>query len=213
MKYTNIKKLLIKFMGGGLINFPTRFLRWIKIDGDSDGSDGGGDDSGGGDSTPTEVYIKFKAENFGIRDADYVPDTVDRSKGYSLDEIFDTSGSVLEGFIKCQEDARDALVSSGYDLQVLAYYFDCYNYYNGNPEDGPSFNSLGYFSSESGNIGSQSGSYPKINTAFIKYDDGYTAKTFIKVEGTNLNGYSWTPPMIVFGKNDEDGLWYIVYAR
>lgn len=48
MKYTNIKKLLIKFMGGGLINFPTRFLRWIKIDGDADGNDGGGggDDSG-----------------------------------------------------------------------------------------------------------------------------------------------------------------------
>lgn len=50
MKYTNIKKLLIKFMGGGLINFPTRFLRWIKIDGDSDGSDGGGGgDEGGGE--------------------------------------------------------------------------------------------------------------------------------------------------------------------
>lgn len=45
MKYTNIKKLLIKFMGGGLINFPTRFLRWIKIDGDSEGDDGGEDSS------------------------------------------------------------------------------------------------------------------------------------------------------------------------
>lgn len=33
MKYTNIKKLLIKFMGGGLINFPTRFLRYVKING------------------------------------------------------------------------------------------------------------------------------------------------------------------------------------
>ena len=42
MKYTNIKKLLIKFMGGGLINCPTRFLRWIKIDGDAEGDDGGG---------------------------------------------------------------------------------------------------------------------------------------------------------------------------
>lgn len=45
MKYTNIKKLLIKFMGGGLINFPTRFLRWIKIDGDAEGDDGGGESS------------------------------------------------------------------------------------------------------------------------------------------------------------------------
>lgn len=46
MKFTNVKQLIIKFMGGGLINFPTRFLRWVKINGDSDGSDdGGGDDS------------------------------------------------------------------------------------------------------------------------------------------------------------------------
>ena len=43
MKYTNIKKLLIKFMGGGLIDFPTRFLRWVKIDGDTESDDGGGD--------------------------------------------------------------------------------------------------------------------------------------------------------------------------
>lgn len=47
MKYTNIKKLLIKFMGGGLINFPTRFLRWIKIDGDAKGDDSGGGSDGG----------------------------------------------------------------------------------------------------------------------------------------------------------------------
>ena len=51
MKYINIKKLLIKFMGGGLINFPTRFLKWIKIDGDAEGDDGGGgDDEGGGNN-------------------------------------------------------------------------------------------------------------------------------------------------------------------
>lgn len=47
MKFTNVKQLIIKFMGGGgLINFPTRFLRWVKINGDTDGSD----DSGGSDS-------------------------------------------------------------------------------------------------------------------------------------------------------------------
>lgn len=58
MKYTNIKKLLIKFMGGGLINFPTRFLRWIKIDGDADGDDGGS--GGGGDSGDDgDNVIKF----------------------------------------------------------------------------------------------------------------------------------------------------------
>ena len=50
MKFTNVKQLIIKFMGGGLINFPTRFLRWVKINGDSDGSDGDGSDDGGGGS-------------------------------------------------------------------------------------------------------------------------------------------------------------------
>lgn len=45
MKFTNVKQLIIKFMGGGLINFPTRFLRWVKINGDSDGSDGGSSDT------------------------------------------------------------------------------------------------------------------------------------------------------------------------
>ena len=47
MKFTNVKQLIIKFMGGGLINFPTRFLRWIKIDGDADGNDGGDSGEGG----------------------------------------------------------------------------------------------------------------------------------------------------------------------
>ena len=61
MKYTNIKKLLIKFMGGGLINFPTRFLRWIKIDGDAEGDDGGSS----GDSTEVDyeaIYQFYKKE-------------------------------------------------------------------------------------------------------------------------------------------------------
>lgn len=56
MKYTNIKKLLIKFMGGGLINFPTRFLRWIKIDGDAEGDDGG---SGGSTEIDYEAIYQF----------------------------------------------------------------------------------------------------------------------------------------------------------
>lgn len=58
MKYTNIKKLLIKFMGGGLINFPTRFLRWVKIDGDAEGDDGGGGDEGGeGDDSECLAFL------------------------------------------------------------------------------------------------------------------------------------------------------------
>lgn len=40
MKVTNIKKLWIKFIGGGLIKFPHENLREVEIDGD--GLDGGG---------------------------------------------------------------------------------------------------------------------------------------------------------------------------
>ncbi len=51
MKFTNVTQLIIKFMGGGLINFPTRFLRWVKINGDTDDSDDGGGGSGNNSNT------------------------------------------------------------------------------------------------------------------------------------------------------------------
>lgn len=54
MKFTNVKQLIIKFMGGGIINFPTRFLRWVKINGDSE--DDGSDDGGGGGSGSMSMY-------------------------------------------------------------------------------------------------------------------------------------------------------------
>lgn len=63
MKFTNIKQLIIKFMGGGLINFPTRFLRWVKINGDTDDSDDGGSDGGGG-----SVDINTILDNISIKD-------------------------------------------------------------------------------------------------------------------------------------------------
>ena len=176
----------------------------------SEGGNGSGKD-GGGDE-PTEVYIKFKAENFDIRDNDRVPDTVDRSKGYALDEIFDMSGGVLEAFIKAQEDARDSLISSGYTLDTVANQVGYNYYYNGNADSGLANELFNYISYESGEFSSMDGSYPVIRTAFMKYDGQWTAKTFIQIEGTNLEGYSWTPPNIIFEKNDEDGKWYIVYA-
>lgn len=60
MKFTNVKQLIIKFMGGGLINFPTRFLRWVKIDGDAEGDDGGGD---GGDDSIVDIAVSFYNEH------------------------------------------------------------------------------------------------------------------------------------------------------
>ena len=76
MKFTNVKQLIIKFMGGGLINFPTRFLRWVKINGDTDDSDDGGGDSGGGGGDSTIKFGEalshvcfFKNQTYGNPDA------------------------------------------------------------------------------------------------------------------------------------------------
>ena len=146
----------------------------VNVDGTSDGwkTIGGGSGSGGGDDggsdEPTEFYIKFKAENFGIRDNDCVPDTVDRSKGYALDEIFDMSGGVLEAFIKAQEDTRDSLISSGYTLDYVANHVGYNDYYNGNASSYLTNASFNYISYESGEFSSMDGSYPVINTVFLK---------------------------------------------
>lgn len=45
MKFTNISKFIIRFMGGGKINFPFNHLKEVEINGDSDGESGEGADS------------------------------------------------------------------------------------------------------------------------------------------------------------------------
>jgi hypothetical protein len=52
MKIQNPLKLIIKFIGGGLINFPTRHIRWIKVEPDNGG------DIPSGDTTIDDV-VKF----------------------------------------------------------------------------------------------------------------------------------------------------------
>ncbi len=109
MKFTNIKQLIIKFMGGGIINFPTRFLRWVKIEGDTDGSDDGGGDSGGGQVE----MIKFKIENFPLNDQNVLLDTVDRQKGYTLEEIFDKGVDVVQMLVDLHKRNAQYLIQSG----------------------------------------------------------------------------------------------------
>ena len=91
MKFTNVKQLIIKFMGGGLINFPTRFLRWVKINGDIEGDDdGGGDDSGGGSESDSNIFFQLASiqpNRFAIFDDD-VP-IVDDIKNLNIDTLLD----------------------------------------------------------------------------------------------------------------------------
>ena len=98
MKFTNVKQLIIKFMGGGLINFPTRFLRWVKINGDSDDSDDGG--SGG------SVDINTILDNISLKDdlltklraIDYT--NQDPDDGVLTDLTFDDVFNDYDDFIK-----------------------------------------------------------------------------------------------------------------
>lgn len=125
MKYTNIKKLLIKFMGGELINFPTRFLRWIKIDGDSE-DDGSGEDNGSGDVTPSqENILDVLSRDSPIKPVGYA---IYLNNGY---EFIDTTDF---------KELKD-IVNFYYSLDnlnhniVVVYNYD--DYYESIPEDGP----------------------------------------------------------------------------
>lgn len=124
MKYTNIKKLLIKFFGGGLISFPTRILRWVIIEGDSDGSDDGGGDGGGGQVE----MIRINKEAFPVNNQDILLPSVDKTKGYTLDEIFDKGADVVQMLI----DLFKANVTNAEERGQWENMFDIALSYQGN---------------------------------------------------------------------------------
>ena len=82
MKIQNPIKLIIKFFGGGLINFPTRHIRWIKVEPDNGG------DIPSGDTTIDDVvkFIHDDLENsapgmFPYTTWDSIPNYDDASDG------------------------------------------------------------------------------------------------------------------------------------
>lgn len=129
MKFTNVKQLIIKFMGGGLINFPTRFLRWVKINGDTDDSDdGGGDGGGSSDMTLGQAWIKaFRldkqvAYNNENHHWDYTDDNIPlpdlamalNGDTYILDNYFDRTKTIEDYNIVVPENV-------GYNETVYEY--------------------------------------------------------------------------------------------
>lgn len=54
MKLTNLSKLLIKFIGGGLVNFPTRYLKEVEVEAE------GGESDSGGSGNDNELLLKTK---------------------------------------------------------------------------------------------------------------------------------------------------------
>ena len=74
MKVTNIKKLWIKFIGGGLIKFPHENLREVKIEGD-------GLDGGGGGQEEVDI-VKQHIDNvvLNLKESNHESDYVDLVK-------------------------------------------------------------------------------------------------------------------------------------
>ncbi len=131
MKFTNVKQLIIKFMGGGLINFPTRFLRWVKINGDTDDSDdGGGSSSSDVFFVPATIQPKYFVNEEAtepIEIKDYTPD-IFISFLYNKEDIISlgVSEEALDnldyiGIPGAYDDVDDNNGANGYPIERSAF--------------------------------------------------------------------------------------------
>lgn len=93
MKFTNLSKLLIKFIGGGLVNFPTRYLKEVELEAE------GGENDGGGSGNDNELLLKTKqfiadygSKTFGDGTKEYTSDNVELPDFYIY---FDRDDKIL----------------------------------------------------------------------------------------------------------------------
>lgn len=183
MKFKNIKKLLIKFFGGGLISFPTRFLRWVIIEGDTDSSDDGSGSGGG-----QVEMIRINKEAFPVDDQDILLNTVDKTKGYTLEEIFDKGADVVQMLV----DLFKA------NAPITTPVNEWYNSININ---------LGY----EGAWGVRDWGKPELPTLQITriYENGqyYDDKPSLNLSSTSPGGSA--PSIQIFFKEGTDGKWYM----
>ena len=127
MKIEHITKLILKFMGGGIVNFPTRFLKWIKVE--SCDCDGGGDDGGddGGDSQDAVTSEDFNSFYISVVNDDYV-NTYEEGQALPLSDIFEVSNiNVLKGLLTLGLENVEANPDS-------SIYFNVYKDDPNNPE-------------------------------------------------------------------------------
>lgn len=84
MKFTNLSKLLIKFIGGGLVNFPTRYLKEVEVEAEGGENDGGG--SGNNDdeliSNTKKIYASYVNGHSGEETPLYTEDNVELPDKY-----------------------------------------------------------------------------------------------------------------------------------
>ena len=93
MKFTNISKFIIKFMGGGKINFPFNHLKEVEVEAE------GGESDGGGSEDNDELLLKTKqliadygSKTFGNGTHEYVADDVELPDAYIY---FDSNNLIL----------------------------------------------------------------------------------------------------------------------
>lgn len=131
MKLTNLSKLLIKFIGGGLVNFPTRYLKEVEVEAE------GGENDGGGSENDDELLLKTKqiiadyaSVHLGNGTQEYVADDVklpdfyiyfDRNNKILYDcnlEISYIDLQLLPVYLRSRNIAEDSIIitSNGYSL-------------------------------------------------------------------------------------------------
>ena len=98
MKIEHINKLILKFIGGGIVNFPTRFLKWIKVE--SCDCNGGGDDEGeGGDSQDCIAIEDFSSFYISVKNDNYA-NTYNENDTLQLSDFFDVPNiNILKGLL------------------------------------------------------------------------------------------------------------------
>lgn len=93
MKFTNLSKLLIKFIGGGLVNFPTRYLKEVEVEAEGGESDGEG--SGNNDELllkTKQIIADYASAHLGNGTQEYVADNVELPDFYIY---FDRDNKIL----------------------------------------------------------------------------------------------------------------------
>ena len=138
MKFTNISKFIIKFMGGGKINFPFNHLKEVEINGDNDGSDDGSDD----EHTP-QTYTPLQFLPYAYKIVGWV-DISDNSAPYWVENIEDPNNPgnyimEIKGNIIKPENLEEYIKTNYSDVAsqiefeaVYEYSEDVLNYYQTN---------------------------------------------------------------------------------
>lgn len=173
MKIEHITKLILKFMGGGIVNFPTRFLKWIKVEScDCDG--GGGDDEGGdegGDSQDTITLEDFNSFYISVLNNNY-PDTYRGDETLQISDLFDVPNiNIFKGLL----NLGNMEINDNIDMNFSNINYD--------PDSGDEYN-------HSITIHPHGGEFYdiEINTRKIVLDDNENPTTYIYSIGLRYDG-------------------------